>query len=33
VPFDQLKVEGNKVVMPGATKASLEGMPNYKYNA
>jgi len=33
VPFDQLKVEGNKIVMPGATKASLEGMPEYKYKA
>jgi sporulation protein YlmC with PRC-barrel domain len=27
VPFDQLKIENDKVVMPGATKASLEGMP------
>ncbi len=31
VPFDQLKIEGDKVVMPGATKASLEGMPDYHY--
>jgi sporulation protein YlmC with PRC-barrel domain len=31
VPFDQLKVENDKVVMPGATKASLEGMPDYHY--
>ena len=31
VPFDQLKIENDKVVMPGATKASLEGMPEYRY--
>jgi len=31
VPFDQLKVENDKIVMPGATKASLEGMPEYRY--
>lgn len=31
VPFDQLKIENDKVVMPGATKASLEGMPDYHY--
>src|SRR3954453_11522391 len=24
VPFDQLKIENDKIVMPGATKASLE---------
>jgi hypothetical protein len=32
VPFDQLKIENNRIVMPSATKASLEGMPVYKYN-
>jgi hypothetical protein len=32
VPFDQLKVENDRIVMPGATKASLTGMPEYKYN-
>ena len=31
VPFDQLKIENNKILMPGATKASLEGMPDYHY--
>jgi sporulation protein YlmC with PRC-barrel domain len=31
VPFDQLKIGNDKVVMPGATKASLEGMPEYRY--
>ena len=31
VPFDQLKIGDDKVVMPGATKASLEGMPEYRY--
>jgi sporulation protein YlmC with PRC-barrel domain len=31
VPFDQLKIQNDKIVMPGATKASLEGMPDYHY--
>ncbi len=31
VPFEQLKIENDKIVMPGATKASLEGMPDYHY--
>jgi sporulation protein YlmC with PRC-barrel domain len=31
VPFDQLKIENDKIVMTGATKASLEGMPEYHY--
>jgi sporulation protein YlmC with PRC-barrel domain len=31
VPFDQLKIENDKVVMPGASKASLESMPDYHY--
>jgi sporulation protein YlmC with PRC-barrel domain len=33
VPFDQIKIQDNKVVMPGATKASLESMPGYNYKA
>jgi len=32
VPFDQLKIHDNKIIMPGATKASLEGMPEYHYS-
>ena len=32
VPFSQLKIQDNKVVMPGATKSSLESMPDYKYH-
>jgi len=31
VPFDQLKIQDDKIIMPGATKASLEGMPEYQY--
>jgi hypothetical protein len=31
VPFDQLRIENDRIVMPGATKASLEGMPDYHY--
>jgi len=33
VPFDQLKIQDDKIVMPGATKASLEGMPDYHYTS
>jgi sporulation protein YlmC with PRC-barrel domain len=33
VPFDQLKIQDDKIVMPGATKASLEGMPEYHYKS
>lgn len=33
VPFDQLKIQGDRVMMPGATKESLKGMPEYKYSA
>jgi len=33
VPFDQLKIENDKIVMPGATKASLDGMPEYHYTS
>jgi hypothetical protein len=32
VPFDQLKIENNRIVMPGATKESLTSMPEYKFN-
>jgi PRC-barrel domain len=31
VPFEQLNIENDKIVMPGATKQSLEGMPEYHY--
>ena len=31
VPFDQLRIENDRIVMPGATKASLEGMAEYRY--
>jgi sporulation protein YlmC with PRC-barrel domain len=33
VPFDQLKIQDDKIVMPGATKASLEAMPEYRYKS
>lgn len=35
VPYEQLRYDpatGAKVVMPGATKDSLNGMPNFVYN-
>jgi sporulation protein YlmC with PRC-barrel domain len=31
VPFDQLRIENDRIVMPGATKASLGGMAEYRY--
>ena len=31
LPFDQLKIENDRIVMPGATKDALEGMPEYHY--
>lgn len=33
VPFDQLKIQDDKIVMPGATKESLNGMPEYHYTS
>jgi len=33
VSLDQLKVGTDKIVMPGATKASLAGMPEYHYTS
>jgi sporulation protein YlmC with PRC-barrel domain len=33
VPFDQLKIENDRIVMPDATKPSLEGMPEYRYTS
>jgi len=32
VPFDKLKIEKDKVVMPGATQDALKKMPEYKFN-
>jgi hypothetical protein len=32
VPFAQLKIQNNRIVMPGATKASLNSMPAYQFN-
>jgi sporulation protein YlmC with PRC-barrel domain len=31
VPYDQLQIAGDSIVMPGATKAELSGLPTYKY--
>jgi sporulation protein YlmC with PRC-barrel domain len=31
IPYDQLKSEGGKAMLPGATKDSLNGMPNFTY--
>ena len=33
VPFDKLKIEKDKVVMPGATQDALKKMPEYKFNS
>jgi hypothetical protein len=33
VPFDKLTIENDKIVMPGATKTSLQDMPEYRYTS
>ena len=30
VPFDRLQIGKDKIVMPGATKTSLQSMPTYQ---
>lgn len=32
VPFSDLKMSNNGVIMPGATKASLKALPEFKYD-
>ncbi|HET8996422.1 MAG TPA: PRC-barrel domain-containing protein, partial [Acetobacteraceae bacterium] len=32
VPFEKLKIEKDKVIMPGATEQALKQMPAYKFN-
>lgn len=29
VPFGQIQIQSNKVILPGATKVSLENLPEY----
>ena len=31
IPFNQLKTEGHKFVLPGATKATLKSLPTFDY--
>ena len=31
LPYEQLKTKDNKLVMPGATKDALMGLPEFKY--
>ncbi|MBS0223204.1 MAG: PRC-barrel domain-containing protein [Proteobacteria bacterium] len=31
LPYTALKVEGNKLTMPGATKEALKALPEFKY--
>jgi PRC-barrel domain len=31
VPVDLHRIENDRIIMPGATKASLEGMAAYRY--
>jgi len=33
VPYSSLQVRGNKMVLPGATKDTLEGLPAFKYSS
>ncbi len=32
VPYSSLKVRGDKMVLPGATKEALESLPSFKYS-
>ena len=32
VPYNSLEVRDNKMVLPGATKESLKGLPSFKYS-
>ena len=32
VPYSKLQVANDKVIMPGASKSALNGMPTYHYN-
>lgn len=31
LPYEQLRTDGKKIVLPGATKDSLKGLPEFKY--
>jgi ribosomal 30S subunit maturation factor RimM len=31
VPFNSLRIEGNRVVLPGGSKDALEALPKFKY--
>ncbi|HET9113714.1 MAG TPA: PRC-barrel domain-containing protein [Burkholderiales bacterium] len=31
IPFSHLRTKGNKLVLPGATKAALKALPEFKY--
>ncbi len=31
LPYEQMKTDGKKIVLPGATKESLKALPEFKY--
>lgn len=31
LPYEQMRTDGSKIVLPGATKDSLKGLPEFKY--
>lgn len=31
IPYDSLRISGNKITLPGATKDSLKNLPEFKY--
>lgn len=31
LPYEQMRTDGKKIVLPGATKDSLKGLPEFKY--
>ncbi len=32
IPFNHLRLDGNKLVLPGATKSALKGLPAFRYS-
>ena len=31
LPYEQMRTDGKKIVLPGATKDSLKALPEFKY--
>ena len=33
LPYEQMRTDGKKIVLPGATKDSLKTLPEFKYSS